>query len=57
MPNGLSVTTDQQEDDRQRREQDGERDFVGRLLAVRAFDQSDHAVQKAFAGIGGDADL
>ena len=47
----------EQEDDGEAGEQNAERDFVGRLLARGAFDQGDHAVEKGFAGIGGDADL
>ncbi len=46
---------DEQEDDRHRGQQNVERDFVGRLLPLGAFDQRNHAVQKRFAGIGGDA--
>ena len=38
---------DEQKDKRQRREQNRERDFVRRFLASRAFDQRDHAVEKA----------
>ena len=44
-----------QEDDRHRREQDVEGDLVRRLLPLGAFDQGDHAVEKGFAGVGGDA--
>ena len=47
----------EQKHDRERREQNRERDFVRRLLAARAFDERNHAVQKTFAGIGGDADF
>ena len=47
----------EQKHDRQRREQNRERDFVRRFLAARAFDERNHAVQKTFAGIGGDADF
>ncbi len=43
------------EDDRQPGEQDREGDFVGRLLPLRAFDEGDHAVEKAFARIRGNA--
>ena len=57
MPNGFKRHADQQENQRQRRQQDGERDFVGRFLPLRAFDQRDHAVQETFAGIDGDADF
>ena len=31
-----------------------ERDFVGRLLTLRAFDQRDHAIEERLAGVGGD---
>ena len=48
---------DEQEDDRQGGEQDRQRDFVGRLLAFRAFDETDHAVQKTLARVGRNADL
>ncbi len=47
--------TDKQENERQRSEQNGQRDFVGRLLALRAFDQRNHAIQEAAASIHGDA--
>ena len=40
---------------RQRHQQDGERDLVGRLLALGALDQRDHAVEEGLAGIGRDA--
>ena len=46
----------EQEDERERGEQDGERDFVRRLLALRAFDQGDHAVEKGLARFDRDAD-
>jgi hypothetical protein len=54
---GLQRHTDQQENHRQSRQQDGQRDFVRRLLALRAFHQGNHPVQKSFARIDGDADL
>ena len=38
---------DEQEDDGQRRQQDVQRDLVGRLLALGAFDHGDHAVEEA----------
>ena len=47
----------QQEDQRQARDQNIERDFVGRLLALGAFHQRDHAIQERFAGVGRDANL
>ena len=40
---------DEQENKRQRREQNGQRDFVRRFLALRAFDERDHAIEKAVA--------
>ena len=36
-------------------DQDIQRDFVRRLLALRAFDQRDHAIQEGFAWVGGDS--
>ena len=48
-------SADDQKDDRHRGEQDVERDFVGRLLSLRAFHQPDHAVEKRLARIGRDA--
>ena len=44
----------EQEDDRQRGEQDGQRDLVRRLLPRRALDQRDHPVDEGLAGLGGD---
>ncbi len=40
-----------EKDDRQTREQDGERDFVGRLLTLGAFHECDHPVDEATAWI------
>ena len=45
----LQRHADQQEDERQRRQQNRQRDFVRRLLALRAFDHRDHAVEEAAA--------
>ena len=45
----------QQEDNRQRREQNVQGDFVGRLLPLGPFDQGDHAIEERLAGIGADA--
>ena len=45
----LQRDADEQENERQRREQNRERDFVRRFLPFRAFDQRDHAVEKAVA--------
>jgi hypothetical protein len=56
-PEGHQGHADDQEDDRQGREQDGQRDFVGRLLPLGALDQADHPVEKAVAWIGGDFDF
>jgi hypothetical protein len=47
----------EQKDDRQTREEDVQRDFVGRLLPFGAFDQRDHTVEERVAGIGRDAHL
>ena len=47
----------EEEDERQASDQDVERDLVGRLLARCALDQRNHAVEKGFAGVGGDPDL
>ena len=47
----------EQEDDRQSGEQNVERDFIRRFLPRGAFDQADHAIEKCFAGIRGDAHL
>ena len=46
---------DDHEDDRQAREQDVQRDLVGRLLAARALDEGDHAVDERLARLRGDA--
>ncbi len=46
----------QEKDQREGRKQDGKGDFVGRLLALGAFDQGDHAVHEPFARIGRHAD-
>ena len=43
-----------EEDDRQHGQQDGEGYLVGCLLAVGAFDERDHAVQKRVPGLGRD---
>ncbi len=53
----IEANADQHENDRQAGEQDAERDFVGRLLALRALDQRDHAVEEGLARVGGDAHL
>ena len=47
---------DQQEDQRQRGKQNRQRYFVRRLLAFRAFDHRDHAVEEAVAFFRRDAD-
>jgi cation transport ATPase len=47
---------DQQEDERQPAEQDVERDLVRCLLARCAFDERNHAVQEALAGVRRDTD-
>ncbi len=47
---------DDQEDEREGGQDDRQGDLVGRLLADRPFDQGDHAVEEALAGLGGDLD-
>ncbi len=42
----------QQEHQGQRHQQNGQRDLVGRLAPLGAFDQADHAVEEGLAGIG-----
>ena len=54
---GLQRDHSKQENDREAGEQNAERDLVGRLLAGCALHQRDHAIEKSFAGIGGDLDL
>ena len=46
----------EQEDDRERRQEDVERDLVGRLLALGALDHRDHPVEERLARVGRDAD-
>ena len=46
-----------QKNDGQRDQKCIQRDFVGRLFAGSAFDQSDHAVKEAVARVRGDADF
>ncbi len=53
---GLQGDDGEQEDDGEAGEKDVEGDLVGGLLALGAFDESDHAVEEGFAGVGGDAD-
>ena len=45
-----------EEDQAHAREQDRERDLVGRALALGALDERDHAVEERLAGVRGDAD-
>ena len=47
--NGCRVTTASRKISVKPGDQDVERDLVGRLLALGAFDQRDHAVQEGFA--------
>ena len=54
---GLQCDHSQQKDNGESGEQNAQRNLVGRLLASCAFDQGDHAVEKGFAGIRGDAHL
>ena len=51
---GLQGRGGRQEDDGQAREQDVERDLVGRLLPAGALDEGDHPVDEALARLGGD---
>ena len=51
----LQGHADQQEDERQRRQQNRQRDFVRGLLAPGALDHGDHAVQEGVAFLLGDA--
>ena len=46
----------EQEDDGERREQDVQRDLVGRLLPGRALDQGDHPVDEGLTGLRRDLD-
>ena len=46
----------EQENDREGGEQNRERNLVGCLLARRALDHCDHAIDEGVAGFGGDAD-
>ena len=46
---------DEQENERQRGEQNCQRDFVRRFLTVRAFNQRNHAIEKAVAFLHRDA--
>ena len=50
---GVQGDNDNQEDDGQGNQKGAQGDFVGGLFPGSAFHQSDHAVQKAVAGIGG----
>ena len=47
----------QQEDQRKPGDHDVQRDFIGRFLPLRAFDESDHAVEERFAGVRSDLNL
>ena len=51
----LERDADQQKDKRQRREQNCQRNFVRRLLALRAFHQRNHPIEKAVALFHGDS--
>ena len=55
-PNGTQRRDDDHEDQRQRREQDVERDLVGRLAPLGALDERDHAVEERLPGLLGDFD-
>ena len=52
---GTSVTQANKEDQRQAGQQDVQRDFVGRLLPLGPFHQSNHAIQEGLARARGDA--
>src|ERR1019366_4846 len=47
----------QKEDQRQTRNHDVQRDFIWGLLALRAFDESDHSVEERLPGVRCDLDL
>ena len=47
----------EQEDDRETGEKNVQCDFIGRFLTLCAFDESDHFVEKCFAGICCNTDL
>ena len=49
--NGSSVTVTTRNTMRQRDQQDGQRDLVGRLLALGALDHRDHAVEEGLARV------
>ena len=53
----IEADANQHEDDSQPGEQNAQRDFVGRFLALRAFDQADHAIEKGLARIRRDSHL
>ncbi len=57
MANGCRVTTASRKMMVKSGEQNVERDLVGRLLALGAFDQRDHAIEEGFAGVRRDLDL
>ena len=46
----------EEKQNRQRGEQDVQGDLIGGFLPVRTFDESDHPVDEAFAGLLGDPD-
>ena len=54
---GVQGDNDNQKNDGQGDQKGAQGDFVGGLFPGGAFHQSDHAVQKAVAGIGGDLDF
>ena len=47
----------QHKDDGESGKQDAQRDLVGGLLTLRAFDQRDHAIEEGLAWVGGDLHL
>ena len=56
-PDGIQGDNYDQEDDGQGDEERAQRNFVGRFFPGGAFHQSDHPIQKAVAGVRGDADF
>ena len=51
---GQQRRDDDEEDDREPGQQDVQRDLVGRLAALGALDQRDHAIQERLARLLGD---
>ncbi len=53
---GLQRGHGQKKDNGEPGEQNAQRNFIGRLLPLGAFDQGNHAIKKCLAGIGSDLD-